>query len=106
VGILDNISSCVFCNIANYITKARIISENQHAVAFLDAFPLRRGHTLVATKMHWVKLQEINSDEIVALFGLVSLVADALEKGMDANATLIAIHNGKQAASARSYLTS
>jgi histidine triad (HIT) family protein len=97
VDILDNISSCVFCNIAKYITKARIISENQHAVAFLDAFPLRRGHTLVATKKHWAKLQEINSDDIVSLFGLVSIVADALEKGMGANATLIAIHNGKQA---------
>ena len=97
MGILDNISSCVFCSIVRYITKARIISENQHAVAFLDAFPLRWGHTLVATKMHWAKLQEINSDEIVSLFGLVSIVADALEKGMDANATLIAIHNGKHA---------
>lgn len=95
--ILDNISSCIFCKIAKYITKARIISENEHAVAFLDAFPLRRGHSLVATKMHWAKLQEINSDEIISLFGLVSLVADALEKGMNANATLIAIHNGKQA---------
>ena len=94
---MENISSCVFCNIAKYITKARIISENQHAVAFLDAFPLRRGHTLVAIKMHWAKLQEINSDEIVSLFGLVSIVTDAVEKGMDTSATLIAIHNGKLA---------
>lgn len=96
-GVLDTISSCVFCSIAKHITMARIISENEHAVAFLDAFPLRRGHTLVATKMHWAKLQEIKSDDIVSLFGLVSKVADALERGMDANATLIAIHNGKQA---------
>ncbi len=80
-----------------HITKARIISENAQAVAFLDAFPLRRGHTLVATRVHRAKLQEIKFDDINSLFGLVSKVADALEKAMDTSSTLIAIHNGKEA---------
>jgi len=94
---LEIISNCILCNIAKYLTKARIISENKQAIAFLDAFPLRPGHALVATKKHSAKLQEINSDEICSLFALVSRVVDALEKGTGANATLIAIHNGRQA---------
>ena len=41
--------NCIFCKIAQKKIDAKIIDENENAVAFLDAFPLTVGHTLVIT---------------------------------------------------------
>src|ERR687895_400687 len=40
-------ANCIFCRIVSGKTQARIIGENDNALAFLDAFPLSVGHTLV-----------------------------------------------------------
>lgn len=92
-----NSYDCIFCSIVQRNTNARIIDENEGALAFLDVFPLRAGHTLVVTKMHCGKLQELKHEDSGSLLQLVIKVSDAIEKSMNANATLIAIHNGREA---------
>jgi len=44
--------SCVFCAIASGDAPAFLLYEDEHAVAFLDIAPVRRGHTLVAPRRH------------------------------------------------------
>jgi histidine triad (HIT) family protein len=89
--------NCVFCKIALRKIDAKIIDENENAIAFLDAFPLTAGHTLVITKKHYAKLQEIEFDQITHLFKLVHKILSPIEKGTAVRSTLIAIHNGKDA---------
>ena len=50
---------CIFCNIAKKVIPSRIIAETNNSIAFLDAFPLSRGHTLVIPKLHYEKVQDM-----------------------------------------------
>jgi histidine triad (HIT) family protein len=93
-SIADN---CIFCKIAQKKIDAKIIDENENAIAFLDAFPLTAGHTLVITKNHYAKLQDVEFDRIKQLFSLASKILPSIEKGTGVQSTLIAIHNGKDA---------
>ena len=89
--------NCIFCKIAQKKIDAKIIGENENAVAFLDAFPLTAGHTLVITKNHYAKLQDVKFDQINQLFSLANKILPSIEKGTGVQGTLIAIHNGKDA---------
>lgn len=90
-------NNCIFCKIAQKKIDAKIIDENENAIAFLDAYPLTAGHTLVITKNHYAKLQDVEFDQINQLFSLVNKILPSIEKGTGVQGTLIAIHNGKDA---------
>lgn len=91
------VDNCIFCKIAQKKIDAKIIDENENAIAFLDAFPLTAGHTLVITKNHYAKLQDVDYDQISQLFSLANKILPSIEKGTGVQSTLIAIHNGKDA---------
>lgn len=86
---------CIFCKIAKGEIKARIVSESTRSIAFLDAFPLTRGHALVIPKNHYGKIQEITPDDNADLFSLVHRLMPRVDS--IAGSTLIAVHNGKDA---------
>lgn len=92
---------CVFCGIVAGSVPARIVSRTALSVAFLDAFPVARGHVLAVPRMHRERVQDLAADEAADLFGLASRLAsrtDALggAGGGGGGATLIAVHNGRQ----------
>lgn len=93
----STVDNCIFCRIAQKKIDAKIIDENENAIAFLDAYPLTAGHTLVITKNHYAKLQDVEFDQINQLFSLVNKILPSIEKGTGVQGTLIAIHNGKDA---------
>lgn len=84
---------CVFCKIAKGEIKARTIVETQKSLAFLDAFPLALGHSLVIPKKHHEKIQDLSPDDNADLFGLVHRVVSMVDKVT--GSTLVAVHNGK-----------
>lgn len=86
---------CVFCKIISGEIKTRIIEETQHSIAFLDAFPLVKGHTLVIPKNHHTKIQDMTSKENSDLFSLIYEILPKIDKLT--GSTLIAVHNGKDA---------
>ena len=81
--------NCIFCKIAQKKIDAKIIAENEKAIAFLDAFPLTSGHTLVIPKRHYEKLQEVEFDQVTPLFSLVHTISAYVERGTGAQSTLI-----------------
>ena len=87
---------CVFCGIVSRTIPARILSESQHAVAVLDAFPLALGHVLVLSKRHYQKIQDLQIEENTDLFALVHTMVGRVDSAMTGS-TLIAIHNGREA---------
>ena len=86
---------CIFCRIAKGEIKARIVSESTKSIAFLDAFPLATGHTLVIPKHHYGKMQDLAPDDATDLFSLVHTVVPKIDSVT--GSSLIAIHNGKEA---------
>jgi histidine triad (HIT) family protein len=88
---------CVFCRILDEKIPAKVIERTDNALAILDAFPLAAGHSLVISKSHVGKLQDLGKQELAALFEQVQKVTAAVEKATRVTATTIAIHNGKNA---------
>ena len=88
---------CIFCKIALKKIKANIIIENENAVAFLDAFPLAKGHALVIPKAHYSKIQELDENTSQSVFNLLWKITSPIEKATHVNSSTIAIHNGKEA---------
>jgi histidine triad (HIT) family protein len=43
---------CPFCQIIAGTAPARKVYEDEHTLAFLDLYPISRGHTLVIPKKH------------------------------------------------------
>ena len=84
---------CRFCKIANKEIPSRIITETENSMAFLDAFPVSRGHTLVIPKNHYEKVQDMTDIDNDDLFDTVHKVISKVDKLT--GSTLLAIHNGK-----------
>ena len=50
---------CIFCKIASGEVPAKILFETENTIAFMDAFPLTKGHSLVIPKKHYEKIQDM-----------------------------------------------
>ena len=85
---------CVFCKIVNGEIKSRLIMESKNSIAFLDAFPVTKGHTLVISKTHYGKIQDMSQHDSTDLFRVVCEVVSKIDK--ITGSTLLAIHNGKE----------
>src|SRR5437660_7647243 len=85
---------CIFCNIVSGKILARKIHETPRSLAFLDAFPLTKGHSLVIPKTHYVKIQEMTQDDNADLFESVRIISNRIERITPSS--LVAIHNGKE----------
>ena len=84
---------CIFCKIAKKEILAKIVTETEKSIAFLDTFPLSRGHTLIIPKHHYEKVQDITVDDNTDLFETLHKVISKVDK--ITGSTLLAIHNGK-----------
>ena len=89
--------NCVFCKIVAGDISAKVIMQNEKAMALLDAFSLALGHTLVIPKSHYAKVQQMSEQDAMAVFEIVWKLAGAVETGSQVNASTIAIHNGSEA---------
>jgi histidine triad (HIT) family protein len=89
--------NCVFCKIIAGEIPAKVIMQNEKAMALLDAFPLAAGHSLVIPKSHYTKVQEMSEQDAKAVFEIVWKLVGAVETGSEVNASTIAIHNGSEA---------
>ena len=85
---------CIFCKIAKKEIPAKIVTETENSIAFLDVFPLSRGHTLIIPKHHYEKVQDITVDDNTDLFETLRKVVSKVDK--ITGSTLLAIHNGKE----------
>jgi histidine triad (HIT) family protein len=92
-----DMNSCMFCEIINGKVKSRKVYESKHSLALLDAFPLKEGHILIISKAHKTKVQELGKEENNDIFSTLHFLTNHIEKTVESNSTLIAIHNGKEA---------
>ena len=84
---------CIFCKIVSKEIPAKILYEDEYTIAFLDAFPVAKGHTLVIPKQHYAKIQDLPSEINEKLFNTVHKLIPKVDSLQ--GSTLVAIHNGK-----------
>ncbi|HEY6390004.1 MAG TPA: HIT family protein [Bryobacteraceae bacterium] len=86
-------SVCKFCQIASHMLPSYSVFEDSISLAFLDNRPLFPGHVLLVPKQHFETLGDLPADLSGGFFRNVQLLAQAVERGMQAEGTFVAINN-------------
>ena len=84
---------CAFCSIVTGEVKDYTVFEDDLSLAFLDHRPLFPGHCLLIPRRHLETLADIPADLLPVLFSNAELLASALEKGLGAEGSFVAINN-------------
>ncbi|WP_018218635.1 HIT family protein [Salinispora vitiensis] len=83
----------MFCEIvAGEVPAFRVVDE-PGGVAFLDTRPVFKGHLLVVPRPHLVTLADLPAEALPGYFGLVRRLAVAVEAGLGAGGTFVAMNN-------------
>jgi histidine triad (HIT) family protein len=85
--------SCVFCDIVAGDVPAHLVAADDDTVAFLDSRPVFPGHVLLVPRDHHETLAGLPPALIGPLFAAAQRLARAVEAGMDAHGTFVAINN-------------
>ncbi len=88
---------CIFCDIISSNREGHFIYEDENHVAFLDKYPIDKGHTLVVPKQHYEKITDMPEDMVGVLFSKIPKIAQAIMKTTGAVAFSLAQNNGRAA---------
>lgn len=86
-------SGCVFCGIVSGDVPAFRVADEPDGVAFLDTRPVFAGHVLVVPRTHLVTLADLPADLLPGYFALVQRLAVAVQAGLGAGGTFVAMNN-------------
>jgi|TARA_B110000116_G_scaffold149884_1_gene129674 histidine triad (HIT) family protein len=70
----------IFSKIVKGELSAYKVAEDERFLAFLDIFPLAKGHMLIIPKKETDYIFDLDSKEFVALWCFAQLIAKAMEK--------------------------
>jgi histidine triad (HIT) family protein len=88
---------CIFCAIARGDAPARVVHEDERTLAFMDLFPLTRGHALVIPKVHCENLFDAPVDDVVAVARTAQAVARAAMRAYEPDGLNLLQTNGAAA---------
>ena len=72
--------SSIFSKIVRGDIPAYKVAEDEYYLAFLDIFPLAKGHVLVIPKKETDYIFDITSDEYLELWKFAQKIAKAIDK--------------------------
>ena len=67
------LENCIFCKIARREIPAKIVGENELAIAFWDVSPRQPLHILVIPKLHYANVAELTLNDEASLVALMRL---------------------------------
>jgi histidine triad (HIT) family protein len=85
--------ACRFCAIIRGEMPAHVIFADDISLAFLDRRPLFPGHLLLVPRQHMPTLAELPERLTGPFFCNVRLLARAVEEGMAAEGSFVAVNN-------------
>ena len=80
-GYTFHMKECIFCKIASHEIPSYTVYENKNFKAFLDTWPLNKGHILVIPKKHYRWVWDVPN--IGKYYEVVGTVANALRKALN-----------------------
>jgi histidine triad (HIT) family protein len=83
---------CAFCAIVAG-SEAHLVLDDDECLAFLDHRPVFPGHCLLIPKDHVETLPDLPATRVAPLFLRARALAAAVEAGMEADGTFVAINN-------------
>ncbi len=74
---------CIFCEIVARRAQSHIIYEDDRTLAFLDLFPVTRGHVLVVPKRHVDRLTDLPESEYEGFLRALAQVCRRVDRLSD-----------------------
>ncbi|MFI6511112.1 HIT family protein [Streptosporangium sp. NPDC050855] len=84
---------CLFCAIAAGERPGHVVFSDDVGAAFLDVRPVFKGHVLVVPRAHAETLTDLPVPLVGPFFERVRAVAGAVERGLGAGGTFVAMNN-------------
>jgi histidine triad (HIT) family protein len=84
---------CRFCQIVKGEVQAYAVLEDDISLGFLDHRPLFPGHTLLVPRAHFETMADLPAAVLVRLFAQAQLLARAMEEGLGAEGSFVAVNN-------------
>ena len=92
--------NCLFCKIiAGQIPCLRVFQDDA-VLAFLDVGPLAEGHLLLVPKEHYLRLEEMPPEAVVAITRHLPFLGRAVMKATGSTAYNVLENNGPEAGQA------
>jgi histidine triad (HIT) family protein len=85
--------ACLFCDILAGEARAHIVLAEDDVVAFLDARPVFKGHTLLVPREHVATLPDLPAELCSAFLGAAQRLATAVVEGLGAEGSFVAMNN-------------
>jgi histidine triad (HIT) family protein len=85
--------ACRFCAIVRGELDGHVVLEDERSLAFLDHRPLFPGHSLLVPREHHETLADLPEDLLAELFSNARLLSRAVETGLGAQGSFVAINN-------------
>jgi len=87
------VAECLFCAAVAGKLDVFAVYESDQVFAFLDHRPVFKGHVLVLPKAHVEVLADLPHDDVGPYFLDVQRIATAVETGLGAAGTFVALNN-------------
>ena len=87
--------NCLFCKIVKGEIDSEKIYENENILAFLDAFPSTKGHTLIISKKHYENIFDIPKDVLKDGAEVTQKIAFLLKEKLGAEGINLLNNNNK-----------
>jgi histidine triad (HIT) family protein len=88
---------CIFCRIIKGSAPSYVVYEDELTLAFLDINPISDGHTLILTRVHEERLEDLPPEHAEALFKTLCRLVGPIQRAMGVPATSIGVNNGREA---------
>jgi histidine triad (HIT) family protein len=85
--------ACVFCSIIAGETPAERVLDEPDMVAFLDARPVFKGHTLLVPREHHVTLADLPAPLRDPFLAAAQRLSTAVVEGLGAQGSFVAMNN-------------
>jgi histidine triad (HIT) family protein len=86
-------ADCLFCSIVAGDVPAELVLDEPDFVAFLDARPVFKGHTLLVTREHVVTLPDLPARLRDGFLEAAQRLARAVVDGLGAQGSFVALNN-------------
>jgi histidine triad (HIT) family protein len=74
---------CIFCEIIARRAQSHVVYEDDRTLAFLDLFPVTRGHVLVVPKKHVDRLTDLPESEYAGFLRALAKVCRRVDRLSD-----------------------
>jgi histidine triad (HIT) family protein len=85
---------CIFCKIVKGEMPASVIFEDEISMAFMDIFPVTKGHCLLIPKEHHVNLLDIDLELLAELSKRLAELTRSVSNAFGPEGVLNAVANG------------